>query len=167
VSSPSQDLYLNATTAAAHSAIAVTDFTPFQDGQATLVAMRTFFVNDGKELRMRKGVEPGSTLVADLIRDLQIAVGHDANVDGRIDASEFAWRESALPASSSLVPRKFPPREVLVSIVQGLPSNLRPDTVPSPLRPAGAGKVITAPGEALRAGLVRLIPDNSVLDVTP
>ena len=159
-----QDLYLNAPTPAAHTAMPLTDFTPFKDGQATLVSMRTFFVDAAaSELRMKNGVAAGGILVADRIHDLQIALGHDLNGNGRVEATEFAWRESALPAATSLVPRQLPPREVLLSIVQGLSSNLRPDTVLSPLRPAGAAKTITAPGEALRAGLVRLVPYNSIV----
>lgn len=163
-----QNLYLNAPNAAAHTAVALTDFTPFEDGQATLVSMRTFFLDAPKsELRMKNGVAAGSILVADRLHDLQIALGHDANSNGRIDATEYAWRESALPAVTSLLPRQLPPREVLVSVVQGLSSNLRPDTVLSPLRPAGASKTISVQGEALRAGLVRLVPYNSILDVGP
>lgn len=160
--------YLNDPDLTVHDAVSVTSFAPFIDGEATMVQMRTYFVDGtNNELRVRNGLTGTSALVADHIHDLQIAVGSDQDGDGTVANNEFAWRESAQPAADSLVPRTNAPREVLLSIVQGQPASLKPDTVTSPLRPAGPGKTVTAPGKALRAGLVRLIPYNSILGSTP
>ncbi len=163
-----KDTYLNDPVLTVHNAVSTIDFTPFINGEATMVVMRTYFVDPvSSELRVRNALTGTSALVADHIHDLQVAVGYDQDGDGLVGAAEFAWRESALPAATSLLPRTNTPREVLLSIVQGLPSTLKPDTVTSPLRPPGNGKIITVPGKALRAGLVRLIPYNTILESSP
>jgi len=163
----SSDHYLNDPTPSVHTATGVDEFDPFFDGTATLVQMRTFFVDPVEhELRVKDGVAAGSLLLADHVHDLQIAIGHDLDGDGLVADSEFAWRNSAVPAATSFVQRLHAPREVLLSIVQGHPEASKPDTVTSPLRPL-ATATITSPGEALRTGFVRLVPYNAVFGSTP
>jgi hypothetical protein len=76
--------------------------------------------------------------------------------------AEWAFRGGPGPATDPFVLRRFAPREVLVSVVQGVPSSLRPDTIESPLREPSS-RIITVPGVALRAGVARLSPMNALL----
>lgn len=158
--------YLNDPVPSVHQATAVSEFDPFFDGTATLVQMRTFYLDvAARQLRVKNGTAAGSLLLADRVHDLQISIGHDLDADGTVAASEYAWRNSDLPAATSFVQRLNAPREVLLSVVQGQPEATKPDTVTSPLRPA-ATSTITAPGEALRVGLVRLVPYNAIFGST-
>jgi prepilin-type N-terminal cleavage/methylation domain-containing protein len=166
-----QSTYLNHADPVTHSAVTLSDFTPFLNGQATLVEMRTYYVNSFEnQLRVRHGAKPGTDgLVADHVYDFQAALGIDQDDDGLIAPTEWEYRETA---SATLVggvnlARLRPPREMLISMVVGLPSPLRPDQVISPLRPDGAGKTITRPGVALRAGMMRLVPMNALLGDAP
>ncbi|HEY1101391.1 MAG TPA: hypothetical protein VGF99_20805, partial [Myxococcota bacterium] len=156
-----RDHYLNDADVAVHDAVDVDDFTPFIGGEATLVSMRTFFIDpQAHQLRVKNGLAAGSALLADNVHDLQVAVGHDVDGDGDVIDSEFAWRGSALPAAGDLRPRLLPPKEVLVSVVQGQPELSRPDVVTSPLRPIAAQSV-SVPGQALRVGIARFLPVNA------
>jgi hypothetical protein len=157
-------LYLNDPDPAVHASIAPTDFTPFVNASATLVTMRTFWLDTAThQLRVRNGVASSSEgLVADEIYDLQLALGLDVDGDRIVSDSEWAFRGGPGAASNPFATRRFAPREVLVSVVQGVPSSLRPDTVESPLREP-ATRLVTAPGVALRAGVARLSPMNALM----
>jgi hypothetical protein len=156
-------LYLNDPNPTAHASFAPTDFTPFINAPGTLVTMRTFWLDTStRELRVRHGVDGTEALVADEIHDLQLALGVDADNDGVVADAEWAFRGGPGPATDPFVLRRFAPREVLVSVVQGVPSSLRPDTIESPLREPSS-RIITVPGVALRAGVARLSPMNALL----
>ena len=95
--------YLNNPDATLHEAVDVGDFTPFLNGEATLVQMRTYYLDTtSHELRMRDGIVGTTTLVADAVFDLQIATALDENGDGVVADSEWAWRGSDSPTSASL-----------------------------------------------------------------
>lgn len=158
-------LYLNDPNPSTHATFASTDFSPFRNASATLVTMRTFWLDGAShELRVRNGAGTTLTeaLVADEIYDLQVAIGVDVDNDGVVADAEWAFRGGPGPATDPFALRRLPPREVLVSVVQGVPSSLRPDTIESPLR-APSNRIITAPGVALRAGVARLSPANTLL----
>jgi len=162
-----KDHYLNDPVASVHAGVAVDDYAPFLGGTATLVQMRTFYVDTAThELRVKNGPDADSLLLAARVHDLQVAVGHDLDGDGVVVDSEYAWRNTAVPLPTSFVQRLHAPREVLLSIVQGQPEATRPDVVTSPLRPLATASV-TSPGEALRVGLVRLVPYNAIFGSTP
>ncbi len=164
------DLYLNATTVAGHAAVAVNDFTPFIDGAATLVLLRTYYLDTAThELRVRHGVGPSAqfALVADQIFDLQVALGIDVDDDGRVAANEWAFRGELGVAATPLQTRRSPPREVMVSVIQGVPASLRPDALESPLRFSGTDRIVTNPGTALRAGVAHISPVNTLLRASP
>ncbi len=173
-------LGLNAATAALSAAVDDDDFQMFHKGTVTLVEMNTYFLDTAAhELRVRRGGEsaPGS-LVAEHIYDFQISLGYDmalsamptdikwvnrgALVAEEINVAEYALATTdVLTTVDPLFTRTTPPREVMVSVVQGVPSLVGPDKVISPLR--HTSRTITAPGMALRAGVAHLTPTNSVL----
>jgi prepilin-type N-terminal cleavage/methylation domain-containing protein len=163
-------LYLNSPIVSDHASFAGDDFTPFVDGTATLVLLRTYYLDTAThELRVRHGVGASAqtALVADQIFDLQVALGVDVDDDGRVAENEWAFRGGLGVATSPFQTRLLPPREVMVSVVQGVPASLRPDAVESPLRAAGADRVVTNPGTALRAGVAHVSPVNALLRVAP
>lgn len=156
-------LYLNDPDAGIHASFGPSDFTPFVNASGTLVTMRTFWLDAAThELRVRHGPAGASEgLVADEIHDLQMALGLDVDGDRVVSAPEWAFRGGPGSAVDPFATRRLTPREVLVSVVQGVPSSLKPDTVESPLRPP-ATRLVTAPGVALRAGVARVSPMNAL-----
>jgi prepilin-type N-terminal cleavage/methylation domain-containing protein len=158
-------LALNGPTTSTHNAVAANVFTPFINGAATLVKMRTFFVDPAThELRMREGADTTSVLIADDVFDLQVALGIDSDNDGVVVDAEWAWRATSTPAATSLLPRLHPAREVMVSLVQGRRSVSSTDTVKSPLSSGGS---ITAPGFILATAVMHVGPANARLGGGP
>jgi hypothetical protein len=156
-------LYLNDPDATIHASFGAADFTPFVNASGTLVTMRTYWLDSAThELRVRHGPQGANEgLVADEIYDLQLALGFDVDGDRIVSDPEWAFRGGPGSATDVFATRRLAPREVLVSVVQGVPSSLKPDTIESPLRPL-ATRIITAPGVALRAGVARLSPMNAL-----
>lgn len=158
-------LALNGLTESDHTAVGADVYTPFIDGAATLVQMRTFFVDPvSHQLRMREGTNPDPVLIADEVFDLQVALGLDVDSNGVVDVAEWAWRATSTPLATSLMPRLHAAREVMVSLVQGHKISTATDTLKSPL---SDGAAITVPGFTLATAVLHVGPANARLSGGP
>lgn len=165
-------LYLNDPVPATHAAVSASDFAPFVGGQATLVTMRTYYLERGVDsgqafsrLRARIGVGTAAVdeLVMDEIWDFQVAIGVDTNGDRVVSPTEWAFQGGPGVATDPFVLRLRPPRLVQVALVQGIKASVGTDTATVFLR--SGDQTVTAPGRAVRAGMVQLSPINTTLGI--